>query len=99
MKENEFDYNITDYDSETDTYELTFNLNEEEYAEIRKDYEKYLKLKANTADVLSFDEFFETVLNIGIYTRQLEIKKEYLKLLKSEIENLEKTIDDLELKL
>lgn len=98
-KDNDFDYEISDYDSETDTYGINFNLNEEEYNEIKEEYEKYLETKENTEDVVSLDEFFEIALHIGLWAKQLDIKKEYMKLLKIEIKELERKIDDYQLKL
>lgn len=100
MKNNDdFDYEITDYDSQTDTCEMNFHLTEEEYNDIKVDYEKYLKTKENSNEAVSIEEFFEIALNIGLYTKKLEIKKQYLKLLKREIEDLENAIDDYQLKL
>ena len=98
-KDNDFDYEISDYDSEADAYEIKFNFTEEEYEEIKKNYEEYLETKENIEEAVSLDEFFEIAFHIGLYSKQLDLKREYLDLLKIEIKNLERKIEDYQLKL
>lgn len=99
MEDKDFDYEIADYDSETETYEINFNLTDDEYNEIHTEYEKYLETKENVEEAVSFDEFFEIIMNMGLYAKQLEIKQEYIKILEVEIEELERNIDNYRLKL
>ena len=99
MKDDDYEREIVNFDSKTDTDELKISVSEEDYNKIKKDYEKYLKTKNNTEEVVSLDEFFEIMYNIGLYKIELDFKKKYMDLLKIEIENLEKTIEDYKLKL
>ena len=74
-------------------------MTEEEYDDIKNDYEQYLDGKDNIEEALSFDEFFETALHIGLYSRQLSIKKRYFDILKFEIEDIERIIEEYKLRL
>lgn len=93
------DYEYLDYNSETDTYKIGVNLTEDEEEELNKTYELYLKTKTNKEEALDIDSFYDVIINIGFYTDLLEMKTDYLELLKIEIKNIEREIEHLQLKL
>ena len=93
------EYEILDYDAETDTYKIGINITDAEEEEIKTAYERYLSFKADKEEALSLEDFFEVMFKLGLKYKDLEIKEDFLILLTSEIDYLKKEIRDLKLKL